>query len=557
MIAASKTSDGSPSSVGGRPDYEVLIVGSGFGGLGMAIQLDKAQLGDFTVIEKDGDIGGTWLVNDYPGCACDVPSHMYSFSFEPNPDWSREFASQPEILAYMRRCVDKYKLRSRIQFHTQVVGLVYDEAASLWNVRLARTEDVKRFMASKGLTAGDPLPKDDPDLPATRTVRARVVISAMGALSTPAYPRLPGLETFRGRAFHSQQWDHGYDLRGKRVAVIGTGASAIQFVPQIQPKVAHLDVYQRTAPWVLPKADRAIPSALRRLYRASSFARRARRLWIYAALESRAIALTYQPRLVRAAEAYARYSLRRQVADPVLRRKLTPTYALGCKRVLLTNDWLPTLTRPNVDVVTTGIAEVRAHSIVDTDGVERPVDAIIFGTGFRVSDLIPRGTVTGRDGADLAGGWTRGPEAYKGTSIAGFPNLFLLVGPNTGLGHNSIIYMIEAQVGYVIDALKTMRDKRLAEIEVERAAQDRFNEDLQRQSKHTVWTDGGCTSYYLDAKTGRNIAIWPGFTFQFKWITRAFDAINYRARPMAALATASRPPRVVANGSTVLHATGE
>jgi cation diffusion facilitator CzcD-associated flavoprotein CzcO len=225
-----------------RPDYEVIIIGAGFGGMGMAIQLDKAGLSDFTVIEKDGDVGGTWLINDYPGCACDVPSHMYSFSFEPNPDWSREFASQPEILAYLRRCADKYRIRPRIQFHTQVVGVVYDEAACLWNVRLARTDATARLAAEKGLRPGEPLPALAVDLPETRTVRARVVVSAMGGLSTPAYPRLPGLERFQGRAFHSQRWDHGYDLRGKRVAVIGTGASAIQFVPQIQPTVAHLDV---------------------------------------------------------------------------------------------------------------------------------------------------------------------------------------------------------------------------------------------------------------------------------------------------------------------------
>jgi cation diffusion facilitator CzcD-associated flavoprotein CzcO len=524
-----KTRGASPQGDAGRPDHEVLIIGTGFAGLGMAIQLDKANITDFTVIEKDSDVGGTWRVNDYPGCACDVPSHMYSFSFEGNPDWSREFASQPEILEYLRRCADKYKLRSRIQFDTQVVGAVYDEATSLWSVRLARTADVKRFMASKGVRPGDAPPVDDPALPIVRTVRARVVVSAMGGLSTPAYPELKGLERFKGRAFHSQQWEHDYDLRGKRVAVVGTGASAIQFVPQIQPKVAHLDVYQRTPPWVLPKGDRAIPSVLRRVYRASPLARKARRLSIYTMLESRAIALALEPRLVRVAEAFARLSLRRQVADPVLRRKLTPTYALGCKRVLLTNDWFPALTRPNVDVVTTGIAEVREHSIVDTEGVERPVDAIVFGTGFRVSNPIPKGAVVGRAGVDLAEMWASAPEAYKGTSVAGFPNLFLLVGPNVGLGHNSLVFMIESQIRYVVDALRTMRDRQLAEMEVERDAQDRFNATLQRRSKKTVWVDGGCNSYYLDAK-GRNIAVWPGFTFHFRWITRAFDAESYRMR---------------------------
>ncbi len=521
-----------PTGATERPDYEVLIIGTGFAGLGMAIQLEKAGFDGFTVIEKDSDVGGTWRVNDYPGCACDVPSHMYSFSFEGNPDWSREFASQPEILAYLQRCTDKYGLRPRIQFDTQVVGAAYDEATCLWTVRLARTEDVTRFMAKAGLRPGEP-PPNAADVPAARTVTARVVVSAMGGLSTPAYPKLKGLERFKGRTFHSQQWEHDYDLRGKRVAVIGTGASAIQFVPEIQPKVLHLDVYQRTPPWVLPKGDRPIPSVLRRLYGALPLARKTRRLSIYATLESRAVALALEPRLVRVAEAYARASLRRQVADPVLRRKLTPTYSLGCKRVLLTNDWFPALTRPNVDVITTGIAEVREHSIVDTEGVERPVDAIVFGTGFRVSDPIPKGGVTGRGGADLATTWGTTPEAYKGTTVAGFPNLFLLVGPNSALGHNSLVYMIESQIRYVVDALETMRDKKVIEVEVERAVQDRFNATLQRRSKNTVWVAGGCNSYYLDQKTGQNIAVWPGFTFHFRWLTRAFDAASYRMRSAA------------------------
>jgi cation diffusion facilitator CzcD-associated flavoprotein CzcO len=533
MTKPANSRDVTPRSDTARPDYEVVIIGTGFAGMGMAIQLDKAGITDFTVIEKESDVGGTWRVNDYPGCACDVPSHMYSFSFEGNPDWSREFATQPEILAYLRRCADKYKLRPRIQFDTQVVGAVYDDAACLWTVRLARTVDVRRFMEAKGVAPGAQPPLTDPELPVARTIRARVVVSAMGGLSTPAYPDLKGLERFQGRTFHSQQWDHAYELRGKRVAVVGTGASAIQFVPQIQPAVAHLDVYQRTPPWILPKGDRAIPSLLRRLYGASPLARKARRASIYAMLESRAIALAYGPRLVRVAEMVARRFLRHQVADPVLRRKLTPAYSLGCKRVLLTNDWFPALTQPNVDVVTTGIAEVREHSIVDTAGIERPVDAIVFGTGFRVSTPIPRGAVVGRGGADLAETWASAPEAYKGTSVAGFPNLFLLVGPNVGLGHNSLVYMIESQIRYVVDALRTMRDQRLAEIEVERRVQDAFNTTLQRRSKDTVWVDGGCHSYYLDAKTGRNIAIWPGFTFHFRWITRSFDAASYRTRPMA------------------------
>ncbi len=511
-------------------DHEVLIIGTGFAGLGMAIQLDKAGFPDFIVVEKEDEVGGTWRVNDYPGCACDIPSHMYSFSFEGNPDWSRDFATQPEIFAYLRRCADRYGVRSRIQFGTQVVGLAYDEDACLWSVRLARTSEVRRFMAERGLNPGDALPVDDPGMPAVRTVHARVVVSGMGALSTPAFPKLKGLESFKGHAFHSQQWDHAYDLAGKRVAVIGTGASAVQFVPRIQPTVARIDVYQRTPPWILPKADGAIPLPLRKLYRSFPLARQLRRLMIYLGLESRAIALAFLPVLVRAAEAYARHHLRKEVSDPVLRAKLTPDYALGCKRVLLTNDWLQALTRPNVDVVTSGISEVREHSIVDGEGVERPVDAIIYGTGFRIQDLVPRGLVRGRGGADLVDGWARGPEAYKGTTFTGFPNLFWLRGPNTGLGHNSVVFMIESQIRYVVQAMRAMRDRDLVELEVARAAQQRFNEALERRGGRTVWTQGGCRSYYLNPETGRNFAIWPGFTFTFRSITRSFDGARYRPR---------------------------
>jgi cyclohexanone monooxygenase len=511
-----------------RPDHEVLIIGTGFGGLGMAIQLEKAGFKDFVLIEKDGDVGGTWLVNDYPGCACDVPSHMYSFSFEPNPNWSREFATQPEILAYLKGCADKYGLRPRIQFDTQAVGATYDEGAHLWQVRLARRQDVEKFMALRGLKPGDALPAGDTELPPVRTVRARVVISAMGGLSTPAYPKLPGLERFRGRAFHSQRWDHSYDMRGKRVAVVGTGASAIQFVPQIQPLAQRLDVYQRTPPWILPKPDGAISPWLRRLYASVPLLRLARRLALYAQLESRAIAFVKQPLLLRIVEFLARRYLRSQVSDPVLRRKLTPDYSMGCKRVLLTNEWFAAVSRPNVDLVTTGIAEVREHSIVDADGVERPADAIVFGTGFRVADLVARGFVFGRGGKDLVDAWPDGPEAYKGTTVAEFPNLFLLVGPNTALGHNSIVYMIESQVRYVLGALRAMRNDKLVELEVVREVQDRFNEDVQRRSKHAIWTTGGCQSYYLHPQTGRNFAVWPGFTFEFRRITRSFDIDNYR-----------------------------
>jgi cation diffusion facilitator CzcD-associated flavoprotein CzcO len=528
------------TTTGERPDYQVLILGTGFAGIGTAIQLQKAGFTDFALIEKEADVGGTWFVNTYPGCACDVQSHMYSFSFEPNPDWSREFSPQPEILAYLRRCADKYQVRPRVQFETQAVGATYDERNSLWRVKLADARAVERYLQLRGLKPGDPLPENDPEQPAHRWLTARVVVSGMGGLSTPSYPTLPGLDGFRGKTFHSQRWDHDYELSGKRVAVIGTGASAIQFVPEIQPRLAKLDLYQRTPPWILPKPDRAISKPERWSYRNLPGLRLARRAALYAMLESRAIAFAIDPRLFKLAEPLARLYLKQQVPDKALRKKLLPSYSMGCKRVLMSNDWYKTLTRPNVEVIDSGIREVRAHSVVDKQGVERPVDAIIFGTGFRVHDVIPRGIIRGRGARDLVDTWPQGPEAYKGTTAAGFPNLFFLLGPNTGLGHNSVVFMIEAQIHYIVQALSHMRAHDLAEIEVKREAQAEFNASLVERSKGTVWTEGGCSSYYLHPVSGKNVAVWPDFTFKFAAATRHFDAHNYSVRSSSALVSAVR-----------------
>jgi cation diffusion facilitator CzcD-associated flavoprotein CzcO len=511
-----------------RPDVEILIIGTGFAGLGLAIQLQKHGFRDFLLVEKEPDIGGTWLVNQYPGCACDVQSHMYSFSFEPNPHWTREFASQPEILAYLKRCTDKHALRPRIQFSTQAVGARYDEAHKLWRVKLADAAVVDAQLDQHALRPGEHLPSQSADKLPTRELTARVVVSAMGGLSTPAYPNLPGLERFRGHVFHSQRWRHDVDLRGKRVAVVGTGASAIQFVPEIQPHVAQLDLYQRTAAWVLPKPDRKIGALEQSILRNVPGARLLRRLALYTQLESRAIAFVHRPELLSVAERLARLYVRSQVKDRALRKKLTPHYALGCKRVLMSNNWFSAVTKPNVEVITSGIREVTERGILDNEGRERPVDALIFGTGFRLNDLVPRGLIHGKGGVDLVDTWKHGPEAYKGTTIAGFPNMFILVGPNTGLGHNSIIYMIESQLRYVLGALEQMRRDDLIELEVEKAAQERFNQDVQRRSAGTVFTSGGCASYYLDPASGRNIAVWPDFTFMFRLATRSFDARNYK-----------------------------
>jgi cation diffusion facilitator CzcD-associated flavoprotein CzcO len=483
----------------GKPSdtQQVLIIGSGFAGLGMAIKLREAGIRDFTILERGDSVGGTWRDNHYPGCACDVQSHLYSFSFEPNPEWTRMFARQPEIRAYLEKCADKYDLRRHIVFGANVQSARYDDASSTWTV---------------GTADG-------------RQHTARVLVSGMGGLSNPAMPNVKGLETFKGKAFHSAHWDHGYNLDGKRVAVIGTGASAIQFVPQIQKIAGRVDLYQRTAPWIMPKPDRAIGTIERAIYRRFPSLQQAYRSAIYLAMESRVLGFAINPKLMKLVEGIARRHIKQQIPDAALRAKVTPDYTIGCKRILISNDYYPALTAPNVEVITDGIREVRAHSIVDDHGVEREVDVIIHGTGFKAQDPMPRGVVFGRGGVDLLDAWKDGPEAYLGLSVAGFPNFFMLVGPNTGLGHNSMVYMIESQIAYVMDALKTMQSRKLKAVDVKPEAQVTFNAGIQGKLANTVWTTG-CKSWYVDAN-GKNTTLWPGFTFVYRGKTRRFPATQY------------------------------
>ena len=509
----------------------VLIIGSGFAGLGMAIQLQKAGIQDFQIVEKGEDVGGTWRENHYPGCACDVQSHLYSFSFEPNPGWSRMFSPQPEIWDYLRGCARKYELLPKISMNTQVVSAVFDEAAGLWQVQVADGAAMTHYLRSKGLHLGDALDITDPELPPRRTLTTHVLVSAMGGLSVPAYPSIKGLESFTGKSFHSQDWDHQYDFKNKRVAVIGTGASAIQFVPQIQPQVAKLDLYQRTPPWLMPKLDWKMSRLEKWLFRRLPLVQRLYRYVIYGLREFTVLAFAVHPRLMKLPERAARGHIRRQIRNPELREKVTPKFTFGCKRVLLSNDYYPALDQPNVDVITTGIREVRANSIVTTDGIERPLDAIIFGTGFKVSDPLPRGAIIGRNGVDMLDAWKDGPEAYKGTTVAGFPNLFMLVGPNVGLGHSSMIYMIESQVRYVMDALRVMRENGGKFVDVKPTALAEYNARLQEKHKTAIWNVGGCTSWYRHPN-GKNVALWPGFTWQFRRATRRFDAEVYNLEPL-------------------------
>lgn len=480
-----------------HPDYEVAIIGGGFSGLGMAIQLKKAGRHSFLVLEKASEIGGTWRENTYPGCACDVPSHMYSFSYERKPDWSRMYANQAEIWDYLKACVAKYDLAPYIRFNTELSEAAFDESNGLWQVR----------------TLGG------------TTFTARFVVSAMGALSRPAYPTLPGLERFTGTVFHSAEWNRAYDLCGKRVAVIGTGASAIQFVPQIAPRVAQLTLFQRTPAWVLPKPDRAIGRIEQAIYRYVPGASRLFRYFIYWRQEFTGLGFVH-PKLMVAAMKLSLRHMRQQIPDAVLREKLTPAYTMGCKRVLLSNDYFPALCRKNVQVVTEGVAEVRERSIVSRDGVEHPVDAIIYGTGFRVTDLLTPVRFLGRGGVDLNDAWRNGPEAHLGVMAAGYPNLFMLLGPNTGLGHNSVVFMAEQQINYVMKCLRLMRAKGASTIEARAETQQAFNARIQYRLQSTVWASG-CRSWY-QAENGKNVTLWPGFTFQYWKLMRKVDLRDYR-----------------------------
>lgn len=480
----------------GDARVKVAIVGSGFAGLGMAIRLLRARIDDFVILERAMDVGGTWRDNSYPGCACDVESHLYSFSFALNPDWSRRFAPQPEIQLYLQRCAEHYGIMPHIRFGHEVTAAGWDDAAQEWIVET---------------TAG--------------AVRASVLVLGNGPLSDPVIPDLPGLGSFEGPVFHSAAWRHDVDLTGRDVAVIGTGASAIQFVPEIQPRVRQLRLFQRTPPWVLPRHDRPIPPARRRLYRILPPAQRLARAVIYLRREL-FLVLFRHPRLMTRGEAIARRGLRKWISDPVKRDQLTPRYTMGCKRVLLSDDYLPAIARPNVQVVASPLREVRPRAIVDAGGVEHPADVIIFGTGFRPTDPPLAPVVRGRDGRTLAEAWQGSPKAYLGTSVAGFPNLFILLGPNTGLGHSSVVLMIEAQIAQVMLVLREMARRRVRSLEPSVAAETSYVADVERRMRGTVWVAGHCRSWYLD-RTGRNSSLWPDFTWRFRRRLRRLARADY------------------------------
>jgi cation diffusion facilitator CzcD-associated flavoprotein CzcO len=419
---------------------------------------------------------------------------MYSFSFAQNPAWTRSFSPQPEIWRYLREVTDRYGLRKHIRFGVEVTGAQWDEDERRWHVTTSEGEFTARFL-----------------------------VAGIGALHIPNIPKLPGVERFEGETFHSAQWNHDYDLTGKRVAVVGTGASAIQFVPQIAPDVARLTLFQRTPPWIMPKPDHAMPGWAKTLFRMVPGAQRAYRNVIYWLLEARAAGFNGHPLLMKLASRVALAHMERQVTDPELRRKLTPDYVMGCKRVLISGDYYPALTRDNVEVNTTGISAVTEHGVVDADGVEHEADVIIYGTGFHVTDAYDYLDLTGVDGRDLAKEWRdSGIQTHLGITVAGYPNLFFLLGPNTGLGHNSVVFMIESQIRYVSQAMTLADREGVAALDTKESAQAAFQSDIQRKLLGGVWTQGGCKSWYLDSR-GVNRTIWPGFTWRYWLRTRKLD----------------------------------
>ncbi|GAB2730828.1 flavin-containing monooxygenase [Kitasatospora kifunensis] len=479
------------------PHVKVAVIGSGFGGIGAGVRLRRAGITDFVILERAGSVGGTWRDNSYPGCACDVPSHLYSFSFALNPDWPRSFSGQGEIRDYLERVTDTFGLRPHLRFNHEVTEARWESERTRW-----------RVTTTGGVWTAD------------------VLVPATGPLSDPQIPDLPGLAEFPGQVFHSSQWNHELDLTGKRVAVVGTGASAVQIVPSIQPKVARLTLFQRTPGWVLPKVDREISALEKRVHRALPATTALRRAALFAIRELQVDAFVRRPGALKLVQRLAERHLAQQIHDPELRAKLTPDYRIGCKRILLSQTYYPALAAPNSEVVATGLREVRGSTLVADDGSEHEADVIIFGTGFHVTDMPLGRRVFGADGQSLAEEWKDGMEALRGSTVRGFPNLFFVIGPNTGLGNSSMILMIESQLNYLIDALTTLRSVGATALQPTERAQRHWNQRLQHKMARTVWTTGGCRSWYL-TEEGKNTTLWPGSTGAFRRATRSLDLTEY------------------------------
>ncbi len=478
----------------GQHVHDVVVVGTGFAGIGTAIQLRERGIDDVVLLERGDAVGGTWRDNHYPGAACDVPSHLYSLSFEPKPDWSSSYARQDEIREYLEGCVAKHDLRRLIRFGVEVTRADWDEATATWT-----------------------LSTDD-----GRSWRARTMVMGIGFLRDPALARVPGLDDFAGPQMHSASWDHDVDLTGKRVGVIGTGASAIQFVPEIAPVAGHTTVFQRTAPWVIPKLDREYSTLEKLLFRFVPGLRAAKRASIYANMESTYFLFFQRKRpLTDVAEQVVTRVIRRQMADEEKIAKVIPDITLGCKRVLKSNDWYPTLDRADVTVETTGIDRVVADGVVLADGTKVELDVLVHGTGFAVENPLGVLDVTGRDGRDLRRTWGDRPTAYLGIEVPGFPNAFILHGPNTGLGHNSMVFMLESGMTFALQAIERIVRGGARTIEVREEAHDAYVAEVDERNEGTIWASG-CQSWYLN-EAGENYSLWPGSTIEYRRRTATFD----------------------------------
>ncbi|WP_278262432.1 NAD(P)/FAD-dependent oxidoreductase [Nocardia sp. AG03] len=474
----------------------IVVLGAGFGGLGLTIKLREAGFDDIVVLDRADELGGTWQANTYPGCACDVPSQLYSYSFAPNPNWSRTYGKQPEILNYLRTVAERHDIVRHLRLGTELLDARWDDEHAIW-----------RIETSRGALTAD------------------YFLAAAGIFAEAKYPSLPGLESFAGKTFHSLHWDHSHELTGERVAVIGTGASAVQFVPEIQPKVESLTVFQRSAPWIVPRMDRPTLGLERLLLRRLPLAQKAIRGTWYTLIEGFGLVGFVDTRFRHPYELLGRLQLRRQITDPRLRATVTPDYMIGCKRAIFSDAYLPALDQDNVEVVTDGIAEVRPHSIVTRAGAEIPVDTIIYGTGFTsLPTAFER--ITGRDGRSIADLYAERPQTYLGAALAGFPNFFCTLGPFGAAGNQSAIYMIESQIAYIVDALRTLRATGRHRVEVRERAQEAFVAEMRTRSADTVWLTGGCESYYTTAEGG-NAGLYPNWSFEYRRRTRRFDAANY------------------------------
>jgi cation diffusion facilitator CzcD-associated flavoprotein CzcO len=476
------------------------IVGAGFGGIGTGVCLKRAGYDDFTIFERGATVGGVWRANTYPGAACDIPSHLYSFSFAPGSRWSRRYAPQAEILEYLEECAENFGLGPHLRLETEVTDAVFDSEAGRWT-----------------LTTG-----------AGGTHEFDVLVSACGQLTNPSIPDIPGRDTFAGHSFHSAEWDHDYDLGGRNVAVIGTGASTIQFAPEIADEVERMTIYQRSAPWIVPKTDRTYPQWEQELFRRFPSRVAAARLANFLFFELATYGFTGNTALMAAGTWWADRERERALADPELRAKATPDYPLGTKRVLFTSDWYPMLTRDDVELVTGDIERITPEGVVGPDGVERPADTIIWGTGFRSHDFVAPMRIEGLEGRELNEVWGDRPEAYLGTTVAGFPNLFVLYGPNTNHGSGSVPFTIECQIAYTLDAVRRLDRENLAWIDVRPEVQAAWREEIDERSSETQWVTGGATNWYVNEE-GVNTNNWPGPWLEFRRRTARINPGDYRA----------------------------